>query len=361
MSCPNPACSTRPVPSIRRTLARFALSFAAVLSPPAIADPIVVLNGDFSAVGNVGSVGGVIGNGTNVPIGSGPWTATFFGPVGLLPPTLAISNTTQTATISGLLGLNIGGLLNNGGWFSQTLPTPWETGRFYVLSANIDAGTALDLSLLDNVDVGIALRRADGTVLASSNLALPGLVRLDLLTSTQYRLRFGYFADGLATGNINVALFNTPVGLLTANLLGSTTFANVELEVRDIGAPAAVEVMTYGDLLQAQVGQPFGEPIIALVRDDDGDGVPGVTVTFTAPSSGASATLSSPTGGTGLVVTAVTDLDGLAVVYAQANNQAGCYRVHAEATAFTLDQAVFHLRNWSDDPGQDSIYCNGYQ
>ena len=81
------------------------LGFAGIAS----AGFVTVPNGDFSGLGNAGSVGGglVGASGTNVPIGSGPWTATYNGVLGLLaPPTLAISPSQKTATISGLLGVN---------------------------------------------------------------------------------------------------------------------------------------------------------------------------------------------------------------------------------------------------------------
>lgn len=342
---------------------RASMCVAAMLAGAAVAaEPVPVPNGDFGAVGNAGTVGGgaLGGAGTDVLIGAGPWTGTYQGILGLLaPPTLTIDADAQTATISGLAGLSVVGILNNGGYFGQSLPTAYEFGRFYVLSAEVDAGALLNVGLLADRGVGTALS-SNGTILASSTTAAPELVDLALLDDSSYRLRFGYLADAAAAGPIGIRLFNQPEGLLTLNLLGSVTFRNVALEVRDIGAAAAIEVITTGDLLQAPVGEPFEGNIVALVRDEDGDGVPGHVVTFTAPTEGASAILTSPTGGTGAVVTAVTDLDGLAVIQAQANDAAGCYRVTAEGVGLP-EPAVFHLRNYSDDPGVDSVYCNGFQ
>jgi hypothetical protein len=339
-----------------------ALALVAV-SMAAAGAPIPVANGDFANPANAGTVGGGVlgGTGSDVLIGLGPWTGTYAGVLGLLaPPTLTIDPAQPAATISGLLGVSAVGVVNNQGWFAQSLATNYVPDRFYVLSAEVFTGSALDLSLLADADVGIALT-SGGSVLAASSTAAPGLVELSPLDANRYQLRLGYSADAAATGAIGLRLYNQPQGLLTASLLPSISFANVELDGRDVGAATQIEVGTTGDLLQAQVGQPFGEPIIAIVRDAEGDGVPGFQVTFTAPAVGASATLSSPTGGTGLVVTAVTDLFGLAVVYAVANAEAGCFRVTAEASGGALDQAVFHLRNYSDDPGQDSVYCNGFQ
>jgi hypothetical protein len=343
--------------------AMWSLGLALGLGAAALAaEPIAVPNGDFSVVANSGTVGGgaLGGVGSNQLIGLGPWTGTYHGILGLLaPPTLTIDAGAQTATINGLAGMNVAGLLNNGGYFAQSLPTSYEFGRFYVLSAEVDVGSALSLQLLSDSKVGIALRSGDA-VLASSTGATPELVQLMPLAATNYQLRFGHLADVAAVGPIGVQLFNEPTGLLTLDLLGSVTFRNVALEVRDIGAASAIEVLTTGDLLQAPVGEPFSGTIVALVRDEDGDGVPGHLVTFTAPTEGASAILTSSTGGTGPVVTAVTDLDGLAVVSAQANAEAGCYRVMAEGVGLP-ELAVFHLRNYSHEPGVDSVYCNGFQ
>jgi hypothetical protein len=344
---------------LARTLAAAGLSLAI---GAAFADPVTVPNGDFSDPGNTGTVGGGLlgGSGVNALIGNGPWRGTYWGIAGLLaPPSLAINHNTQTATIGGIAGVNLLGLVNNGGYFTQTLAQNWELGRFYVLSADVDAGELLNLDLLGDSGVGIAFRSGND-VLASSTSALGHLLDLDLVGSDMYRVRLGYFADLNATGPINIKMGYEPQGVASVDLLSDVTFRNVGLEVRDIGDPAAFEILTHGDLLQAEVGQPFSGNLIVLVRDDDGDGVPGYTVTFTAPTTGASAVLTSPTGGTGTTVTAVTDIDGLAMVSAQANSEAGCYRVTVEGVGIP-EVATFYLRNYSNAPGVNSIFCNGYQ
>lgn len=340
--------------------ALFGVLFAAAIA----AAPLDVPNGDFSDPGNNGTVGGGIlgGSGANVPIGAGPWLGTYNGILALLaPPELTVDSASQSATISGVAGGLIGlDLLNNGGYFSQTLPSSYQLGRLYILSVDLDVGEPLGLDLLSTTNTGIALTSL-GSVIASNSTAAPGLIDLALLTGDTYRLRFGHVAGLEAIGNIGVRLFNQPQGLLTLDLLQAVTFSNVALEEREIGAPMSIDIVTTGDPLQSPVNEPFDGSLMAIVRDDDGDGVPGQIVTFTAPEFGASATLISPTGGTGRIVTAITDLDGMAMVDAVANDQAGCYRVTAESEIGDFENAVFHLRNFSDDPAQDSIFCNGYQ
>lgn len=352
-------------PASNPRIRRIGAAILSILFSAAVcAAPLEVPNGDFSDSANDGTVGGgLIGaSGMNVDIGDGPWLGTFNGILALLaPPELTVDSSTQTATLTGLAGGLVGlNALSNGGYFSQTLPSTYQLGRLYILSADLNVGEPIGLDLLGTTNTGIALT-SGGSVIASSSTSAPGLVDLALLTGDTYRLRFGHVAGLEAIGNIGVRLFNQPQGLLTLDLLQSVSFSNISMEEREIGPPEDISVVTMGDLLQTPVNEPFGEPIIALVVDNDGDGVPGITVTFTAPDEGASAMLDSPTGGTGPEVTAVTDLDGLATVYATANDQAGCYRVMAESQIGDLDQAMFHLRNYSDDPSQDSIYCNGYQ
>lgn len=365
--------STQKQHSIRRDLRLKQLSAAAswgmglaglCLAGVLAAEPIVVPNGDFSDPANHGSVGGGIlgGSGADVLIGAGPWLGTYSGILLLLaPPTLSIDSDAGTATISGVAGALSGiNLLNNNGYFSQSVPTAYQIGRLYVASVDMVSDTPIGLDLLGSSNAGIALVSNDNVV-ASSSTATEGLLDLDLLEGDSYRLRFGYVAGLEATGNIELRLFNQPSGLATLDLFPQITFSNVQLEVREIGNATTIDVGTVGGDTQLPIGEPTGIEIIAIVRDEDGDGVPGQEVTFEAPTEGASATLDNNGGSSGSVVSATTDLDGIARVYATANDVAGCYRVNADVLAGSIDQAVFHLRNYSDDPAQDSIYCNGYQ
>jgi len=86
----------------------------------------------------------------------------------------------------------------------------------------------------------------------------------------------------------------------------------------------------------ALLGSPFPNPLQALVKDASGNPVTGATVTFSAPTSGASASLSS--------TTAVTNSFGVAGVTATANNIVGSYTVTATvgglSTTFSLSNAL---------------------
>ncbi|MEI7892284.1 MAG: Ig-like domain-containing protein [Myxococcales bacterium] len=102
-----------------------------------------------------------------------------------------------------------------------------------------------------------------------------------------------------------------------------------------IGEAASIQV-TSGSGQTAVVGLPFSGALTVLVSDSGGHPVSGVTVQFTAPSSGASATLST--------TTAVTDTSGVASDFALANTVAGTYSVVASIKAGTV-QATITLTN----------------
>jgi hypothetical protein len=103
--------------------------------------------------------------------------------------------------------------------------------------------------------------------------------------------------------------------------------------------PTDVISATSGSGQTAGVNVAFSAPLLATVVNGSGTGVSGVTVTFTAPASGASGTFS------GGVDTAVTDASGTATsgVFT-ANATAGSYSVTASAPNVT-GTASFSLTN----------------
>lgn len=101
------------------------------------------------------------------------------------------------------------------------------------------------------------------------------------------------------------------------------------------GAAASTSA-TGGTPQSTMVGTAFAQPLQVTVVDATNNPVPGVTVTFSAPASGATATLSS--------ATAVTDNGGVASVTATANSIAGAYNVTASA-AGVVASTNFALTN----------------
>jgi hypothetical protein len=140
-------------------------------------------------------------------------------------------------------------------------------------------------------------------------------------------------ADGQASVT---AAANTHAGTytVTAWVSGVTTPASFSL-TNNPGTPTSVTVSS-GSGQSAGVGTAFAHSLVALVEDQYQNPVPGVSVTFAAPSTGASASLGS--------LTATTDANGLASVSATANTHAGTYTVTASISGVTTP-ASFTLTN----------------
>ncbi len=122
--------------------------------------------------------------------------------------------------------------------------------------------------------------------------------------------------------------------------------ANAVLTVTP-AAPASIAA-TGGTPQSTTIGTAFAQTLAVVVRDAFNNPVPGASVTFAAPSSGASAILST--------TTATTNASGLAVVSATANTVAGSYAVSASVTGVGAP-VTFALTN---NPGAPAtIAVNG--
>jgi len=111
----------------------------------------------------------------------------------------------------------------------------------------------------------------------------------------------------------------------------------VTLSVSILGAPSTIAA-TGGTLQSTLINTAFPVPLQATVRDNNNNPLPGVTVTFTAPGSGAGGTF--PSGNT-----AVTNASGQASVPFTANGTAGSYTVTANVTPALATPASFPLTN----------------
>ncbi len=107
----------------------------------------------------------------------------------------------------------------------------------------------------------------------------------------------------------------------------------------------AVRIASMGGTPQSTVvATAFAEPLVVLVTDAYDNPVPGATVTFAAPSTGAGALFGGAT---------ITDAAGLVTVTATANTAAGSYSVTASVAGVTTP-AAFVLTNTHDAPAQVS-------
>jgi hypothetical protein len=313
---------------LRFVAALAALAFAAT----SMAAPINVPNQDFSSNANDGQIGGgLLGGNGSATIGSGPWSGTYAGVLNLLaPPVLTISP--GAATISGLAGVSGLGILDNSGYFSQNLSDAYQTNKRYVLNVTVDAGTPLSVGVLSSAQAGIALTRGSTEVASTRN---PTLLQLSLLSGTRYKLTLVYQTGASVSGHVGVKLYSNPQNLLTASLLSSVSFSNVTLHGGPINAPPASIGPASGTPQSTVINTAFSAPLVIEVLNSEGDGVPGVTVTFAAPSSGASANLSA--------TSVTTDDNGLAQVTGTANGVPGDYTI--TATVAGLPATSFALTN----------------
>ncbi len=345
------------------------------LAGAASAGFLVVPNGDFSVPANAGSVGGgLIGaSGTDVPIGSGAWTGTYNGVLGVLvPPTLEISSVTTTATINGLLGVNVVGIVNNGGHVGQTLASSTQSNKRYTLIADLTTGALLDLPLLATAGTGISLH-AGGSLLAASTTAPANQVRADAVDTTTLRIQLHHDTGTVTPALLGVQLFDRPQGLLTAALVDTAEYSNVRMAESAIPGGNSTLIVTGGGSQSAPVGEPYPYTMTAIVRDQNGNPVPDTLVTLTAPAEGASATLHAGME-SGRVIVAFTDASGQISFTSEANPIAGCFKVIGEVAGVST-LAIFHMRNYSPqqiaayraaNPGvdglpQDSVFCNSFE
>ncbi len=130
----------------------------------------------------------------------------------------------------------------------------------------------------------------------------------------------GSYGIGLSTGTVSsgISLTNLPDAPAEVNLLG-------------------------GNEQVAQVNTTFADELRVQVLDQFGNVIPGVTVTFTAPTAGPSSAASAELS----AVTVTTDGAGEGQALATANGQAGAYQVEAEVGIATV---TFELENVVDTP-----------
>jgi adhesin/invasin len=152
---------------------------------------------------------------------------------------------------------------------------------------------------------------------------------------------------GILSGN-TPALTNTS-GLATFSNLSINKAGTYALQATDgthftisasfvisSGTASSITVVA-GSGQSAAVGAPYASQLKAIVQDPLGNGVPGMPVTFVAPSSGASVSFSGP-------ATVTTDSTGVAAISVTANTQVGSFQVTATAPG-TPGAAAFSLIN----------------
>ena len=153
----------------------------------------------------------------------------------------------------------------------------------------------------------------------------------------------------------NPALSTCPTGLPcgTANDNVALTLNNTRAGVAGWRATKVPFVgVQAGATQSARVNAPFSLALKVTLRDATNQLVPGVTVNFSAPASGASANLSA--------TSAVTDANGVAQVTAVANGTAGSYAVIATAASGLVSSPfTFNLTNQGSQASTLTVVVNG--
>ena len=162
----------------------------------------------------------------------------------------------------------------------------------------------------------------------------------------------GTFAGGVNTAQTNasgvavseVFTANAVAGSYIVSASAPGVASPVSFALTNTPGPAASIAAGSGTPQSASINSPFAAPLVAVVRDADGNAVSGVTVTFSAPASGPSARFA------GGVNTAITDNAGRATsAVVSANESAGSYVVSAVAAGVAAP-ASFALTNTAGNP-----------
>ena len=164
------------------------------------------------------------------------------------------------------------------------------------------------------------------------NFAAPAAGATATLTGTVITNLFGQ-ANNLTTANTIAGAYT-----VTATATGAPTTASFSLTNRP-DVPATIALIG-GTPQTATVNTAFAAALRVNVRDQFGNIVPGATVNFAAPVSGASAALSS--------ATVITDGLGNASVSVEANTIAGTYSL--SGTSGSATPGSFSLTNSPDAP-----------
>ena len=209
-------------------------------------------------------------------------------------------------------------------------------GNAWVTNENVISGT----------NYGVCVFNSSGTLISNS---------------------VGYNAHGVNTqrgiaidlsGNVWLTSYITSASATVTELVGAAVPAvtpiayaikNHQVGLRPGGATSSS--ISGGSPQSAQVNAAFSTALGVLITDAGGNPVPGLSVTFSAPSSGAGATLSA--------ATAVTNTSGIASVTATANTVAGAYVV--TASAIGVPTQSFMLSNTAGVPNTISLNSGSLQ
>jgi hypothetical protein len=149
--------------------------------------------------------------------------------------------------------------------------------------------------------------------------------------------------NGVATSSVCTANSTAGAFVVTASVSGAngTTTANFSL-TNLVSTPIGIEINTGNNQIEL-INGTYANPLVATVFDMGGNPVPGVSVTFTAPTTGATGTFAQASNNTD---TETTDANGNATTTAfTANGNYGPFNVAANFTGNAGSAVQFALIN----------------
>jgi hypothetical protein len=251
-----------------------------------------------------------------------------------------------------IVGVNIGATnisASAPGYATATLQVPvTATITMSPQSLNIPVGGSQVLSMLlsaaaPSIGVPVTPDRAAGGYVEGLTVQLSS--SNPSVASVQPSVNF--YSDGSSITTVVVVINGVGAGTAVIHA-GAPPFIPDAIATITVGSSSggvSTLVASGGTPQTAQINTPFGLPLSVTALDAGNHPVPGVTVTFLAPTSGPSATFA------GGATTAITDASGVARSQTlTANGLAGTYQVAATA-AGVATPTVFTLTNQQTSSG----------
>ncbi len=271
-----------------------------------------------------------------------------------LAPVSSVSVASATAPLPRYRDFSVPQSLVNLHTTSVTLLTPGSPSNVQVFSNQVvndnPNQAATNVVLRDFIPLGASIQSCQasggGNCAINGNEALATYAALQPGQSVTVTVQ-ARIDSSLPAGTVVQSLFSAACDQPNADLSGSSS-SSIFIASGVSGNPLASLSATAGTPQSVTVGTPFPSALQATLKDVNGNPVSGAVVTFSAPSSGASAVLSSNT--------AVTSANGVASVTAAANSVSGIYNVIASysiASSQTTLSAAFVLTNLPTPPNAD--------
>ncbi|NET54905.1 MAG: hypothetical protein F6K47_01460 [Symploca sp. SIO2E6] len=203
---------------------------------------------------------------------------------------------------------------------------PGAAAILNILTGN-NQNTTVNTAFSDSLQIQVTDEFGNVLPNVTVTLTLPGTGASASINSTTLTTD----GSGIAT---TTATANTVAGDYQVAAT-STGLNTVNFELTNNPGAAAILTILAGNNQSADVNTAFADSLQIQVTDEFGNAVPGVTVTFTAPTTGASASFGS--------ISLTTDAEGLVSTTATANSIGGNYQVGANVIGVT--EVNFDLTN----------------